>query len=78
MTKVKSCTRNAMSTNVWSKVAEKLNFLQNGISKYFFLLLSNSHVKYRKTLILENCILSSEADENFINFSGRGLGESPF
>ena len=30
-------------------------------------------------LILENyCISSSEGDENFVNFSGRGLGESRF
>ena len=28
-------------------------------------------------LILENCILPSEADQNFVDFSGRALHESP-
>ena len=40
----KSFKERDVNKNAWSKVAEKLDFLQNGIYKYFFLLLINSHV----------------------------------
>ena len=51
-------------------------------------MLFNFDLSNRETLILEICVLSSEADtelpktivalKNFVNFSGRGLGESRF